>query len=208
VRLQWEYDVKPRTSRTIVCVASLLLAGCAGFRSATAPVVADEDLRVAIAEKIKVYYVHSYSANIGTPSDKALVKILQRETEAIAQQFAISGCCELVDDGAAADIVVTGNIDNYCNPAAMVPAFITGLSFYTIPSWATIKDSYTVDVKTASGRAQSYQFQDQVTLVQWLPMLFAFPFANPFEKEKEMRTDMYRSLIVDMKKDGLFDLDQ
>ncbi len=65
----------------------------------------------------------------------------------------------------------------------MVPAIITGLSFYTIPSWAT--ENYEVVANVTKGtRAKEYRIEDSAKIVQWLPMVFVFPFKSLSEIPK------------------------
>lgn len=76
------------------------------------------------------------------------------------------------------------------------------LSLYTIPSWATIKVHVTANAKKAD-KTYIYDVSDSMTMVQWLPMIFAFPFANPFSVGKEVDSNTYNALVLKMKADGI-----
>lgn len=100
-----------------------------------------------------------------------------------------------------ADITIFVTIKNTGNPAAIIPAFITGLSFYTIPSWATDNIDVTATAKDKRGNSKEYILSDSTIIVQWLPMLFVFP-ANNFSVIPEVRKNMYRNILLQMKNDG------
>ena len=87
------------------------------------------------------------------------------------------------------------------NGAAVVAAFLTGLSLYTIPSWQT--QNYELKVSLSDGKNidHSYKSNDHTTLVQWLPMVFAFPFAPPFTAEDKVIERMYRDMAYKINQD-------
>ncbi|WP_020589151.1 hypothetical protein [Desulfobacter curvatus] len=100
-----------------------------------------------------------------------------------------------------ADLNLSVTIKNTGNPAAMIPAFITGLSLYTIPSFATDNFEVRAVAKNRQGHSKEYVLSDTSTLVQWLPMLFVFPVKN-FSVLPEVRKNMYRNVLKQMKDDG------
>ncbi len=100
-----------------------------------------------------------------------------------------------------ADISLSIKITNTGTPAALIPAFITGLSFYTIPSWVTDNFEVTAIAKNKQSFSKEYALTDSTTLVQWLPMLFVFPVKN-FSVIPEVRKNMYRNILSQMKNDG------
>ncbi|GAA5315164.1 MAG: hypothetical protein AseanaTS_03680 [Candidatus Pelagadaptatus aseana] len=103
----------------------------------------------------------------------------------------------------SADITIDVTVTNSGNPAALIPAFITGLSLYTIPSWAKDNFNLVANVERKDGLKKTYELTDSATLVQWLPMIFAFP-ANNFSVVPEVRKNMYKKVLSDMKNDGFF----
>lgn len=80
------------------------------------------------------------------------------------------------------------------NGAAVVPALITGLTLYVIPSWQT--QNYELQANLTDGKSIAYDYRskDHTTLVQWLPMIFAFPFAMPFTAEDKVIERMYADM--------------
>ncbi len=87
------------------------------------------------------------------------------------------------------------------DPAALLPAMLTGLSLYLIPSWETSNYKLTANFLDANGDEHYYEFRDKTVLVQWLPMLLAFPFAYPFSTEEELIKKMYNNLAYKISKD-------
>lgn len=88
-------------------------------------------------------------------------------------------------------------------PAAVIPAIITGLSFYTIPSWATNNFEVTVKAEGRRGLSKEYVFRDSTILVQWLPMIFFAPIYNP-SIAPEVRKNIYKKVLLEMQNDGFF----
>jgi hypothetical protein len=103
--------------------------------------------------------------------------------------------------GPNADIQLSMMLTDSGNPAAMIPAVITGLSFYIIPSWATDNFELRVSAK-ANGVSKTYVVKDSTRIVQWLPMAFVFPFHN-FSTVTDVRKNMYKTVIQRMQRDGL-----
>jgi hypothetical protein len=101
-----------------------------------------------------------------------------------------------------ADVKLDVSITNTANAGALIFAFITGASFYTIPSWATDRFDVVAKVSGRDGASRAYTLADQTTLVQWLPMIFFLP-TNNFSAVPETRRNLYRSLLAQMQRDGL-----
>ncbi|NKI16509.1 hypothetical protein HCU74_03640 [Spongiibacter sp. KMU-166] len=103
----------------------------------------------------------------------------------------------------SADINIDVTIINKGNPAALIPAAITGATFYIIPSWATDQFNVVAKVERKDGLKKEYTLSDTATIVQWLPMMFVFPVKN-FSVIPEVRKNMYKKVLADMKADGFF----
>lgn len=186
--------------RKIALVSATVLAtGCASFQAHNLPVVQDSEYKVTSAEKVKVFSrwkVETKSSVVNQDAAAAIYK------SAFENEIKKSGCCEIVEGPTEAILVVDGTAVDHSNAAALVPAVITGLSLYTIPSWVT----QTIDIKVnakSGDKSSTYQLKDSFTLVQWLPMMFAFPFTGgPGANGEELNANTYRNLIVQLKKDG------
>ncbi len=178
-----------------------MLSGCAVFdsgkvaRTTLSPVEASGEARPSISYSI---LAQGGLSEVKTLPDNIQAIIEKEFIETLQESGYFSGIGkENGHFGIRMDVTVT----NTGNPAAIIPAFITGLSFYTIPSWAT--DHFEVKAKVASskGSQKEYVLNDSTTLVQWLPMLFVFPFKN-LSVIPEVRKNMYRNIIMQMREDG------
>jgi len=94
-------------------------------------------------------------------------------------------------------------IVNSASPVGLLPAILTGLSLYLIPSWATDNYEATVVVSGENIEQREYKFKDDVTLVQWLPMIFVGPFTGVFSVAADVRLNMWKHLVQEMREDGL-----
>lgn len=184
-----------KTHLTIVIV-TLALQGCAGFQGKNIERFADS--KISTSEKPKVHYKATFSANMiaGRLSE------VQQEGEFI-RAVRDSECCIVTTDEASSDVQIRVAIAKYENPAALIPAFITGFSLYTIPSWATTRYKFSVTGGGRDKRSFSYELEDTMTLVQWLPMMFVFPFAMPTDAEDRVVKNMHKHLLHRLHEDGV-----
>jgi hypothetical protein len=105
------------------------------------------------------------------------------------------------DEGA--DIRIDVTMTDIGSSVAMIPALITGMSLYTIPSWVTNHFNLVAKVERKDRLKKEYTLTDSVLLVQWLPMMFLFPVKN-FSVIPDLRKNMYKKVLADMKNDGFF----
>jgi hypothetical protein len=87
------------------------------------------------------------------------------------------------------------------NSLAMSMNFVSGLMLSIIPSWSTLKTSILVNVKTIYGKEKTYQLEDSMTRVIWLPMVL---MPNRIS-EDDFNMNMWKNLILRMQQDGLFE---
>lgn len=186
----------------------VLMTGCAGFKSNSLPLVSGDQIKSAAPAKIKVFSRWSMQAKsdskmMNNPQVMAAVGAIQKKNfeDAVKQ----ADCCVLVEGPTEADVVVDGKFINENNPAAVFPAFLTGFSLFTIPSWATSNVHLQVTANRG-GKSTSYDLRDSMKMFTWLPMLFAMPFVdspNPIKAEKEITENAYRNLVLKMQTDGV-----
>lgn len=185
----------------VVVGASVLLAGCAGFKANKLAQVSAEELKSSSAKKTKVF--SRWTVETKSKNEQAKVMIAALHKKHFENAIASADCCILVEGPTEADVVIEGKAFDEANPAALIPAFITGLSLYTIPSWVTATTHISASVKNKT-LSQSYELNDSMTLVQWLPMIVALPFkGSPFKAENDVAENTYKNLVLNMKKDGL-----
>jgi len=185
----------------IICCTALLVSGCAGFKARNLPEVKQEDLRFTNTSKTKIF--SRWSTNINSTADQqSKTSIAAINKEYFEAATSRSACCIVVEDPREADIVVTGTVHDENSSAALFPAALTGASLYMIPSWVTSKVHISVEAKSGDV-SRLYDLDDSMTMVQWLPMILAFPFSNPFTAEKQTIENVYNTLVLRMKNDGL-----
>lgn len=114
----------------------------------------------------------------------------------------ITECCVVTTDETDSDLQVRVIATRYENPAALIPAVITGISLYTIPSFATVTYTFEVSVANKQNKQSSYKIEDSWALVQWLPMMFARPFAAPSDADESVIRNMYKHLLHKLHEDG------
>lgn len=195
-------DIRLRALPRSIVIVMLLASGCAAFEGNNLPKV-DVATRVAPQGGERPNAAVSFAAVIDYGSKKdntgAARDLMQQE---FINELVASGYFGLVGSGDDAPVKFTVQVTDKGNPAALIPAFITGLSLYTIPSWATGTYTANVTVNAPGKQPRSYALSDTVTLVQWLPMIFAAPVKGIVKVPTEMRRNMWRNLIVQMETDG------
>lgn len=191
-----------KVSLTIAAATLTLLSGCAAFKENNLPVVNDADLYPAANSKTKVFTRWSIDTDADlNDTQKAMHAAASKER--FEEIIKGSDCCTIVEGPTEADVVVTGRTYVEDHSDAMVGAFITGLSLYTIPSWLTVTPQITAEV-TSGETKHTYSFQDSMTMVQWLPMIFALPFTgDPISEGQKMENNVYKNLLLNIQKDGL-----
>ncbi len=120
--------------------------------------------------------------------------------------FYQSGYFDTLSSGGDGDMVIRARLVDSATPLAMCPAFLTGLSLYLIPSWVTDVYDVTVTVVPRDGKERFYQYTDSVKFVQWLPMMFAFPTHDPVSVSKDVRVNLWKTVVIKMRDDGLFSI--
>lgn len=186
------------TLSVVVIIGSL--SGCAVFRSNELPEFGSLPGPATATQKLRVGYEFSSTANMGEkkPQHENLRATQESEFVGVLRE---SGYFASVEKGQGKDITISVELVETGNPAAIAAAVVTGLSLYTIPSWATVNLEATCRVTTADGRTREYKLKDSATLVQWLPMMVVFPFKS-FSEMEDLRKNIYRNLIVKMREDG------
>lgn len=178
----------------------IVLQGCAGFNANQIDKVNADQLRTASVKKVKVFSRWSFNTDSSNAQlNAANAAIYKKRFEEV---LAAADCCSVVEGPTEADLIVDGTGHDENSKTALIPALITGFSLYTIPSWVTINFHVTANAQKGAVK-RTYDVSDSMTMVQWLPMALAFPFANPFPMEKELGDNAIRNLILKMKQDAL-----
>lgn len=190
--------------KLIAILIFLSLSGCAIFEGGNVPKTALESYQGAEGSKPSLSYTTYAEGGLQKiePLPEEAQKIIEEEFTSVLNS---SGYFQSVTKGEEkADIAIKMKIVNTGDPSSLIGAVITGLSLYTIPSWATDNFKVVAEVTRKDGLSKTYELKDTTKIVQWLPMMFAFPFNN-FSVITEVRQNMYRKVLADMQKDGFFD---
>lgn len=190
-----------RVATSSLLVITVSLSGCAVFRSNDLPETGTLPPPAAAAQKPKAGYEFSSAVNMGN-KNPAHENLRAKQEIEFAEVLRESGYFAAVEKGNGKDVNISVELVEKGNPAAVAAAVVTGLSLYTIPSWATVELEATCRVTAADGRTHEYKMKDSATLVQWLPMMVVFPFKS-FSEMEELRKNIYRTLIVRMQADGV-----
>lgn len=186
----------------LVFVTSLVSTGCASFKQNRLPEINGFAAAPAGSVKPSATYSFAYTYKIvgeGQGPENARVALSQEFAHVLRESAQFANVSEAASGG---DMHIDAHLHNYGNPAALIPAFITGFSFFTIPSWATDRWRLTATVNTPSGDQRSYTLEDSHVLVQWLPMIVATPFKFPGQVIPEVRRNIYRNLVKTMRDNG------
>lgn len=187
----------------VIALFTLMMSGCAGFKANNLPVVAPSELTFDSGHKTKVFSRWSLETKSTLVNEQMKAAGAAVHKKYFEDAINNSGCCVLVEGPTEAEVIVDGKAIAENNPAAMIPAVITGLSLFTIPSWVTATNHIKVEAKKA-GQAKTYDLKDSMTMVQWLPMIVAMPFReSPLKAGKALDENVHSNLLVGMKEDGI-----
>jgi hypothetical protein len=186
---------------SLLLFLGLTTSGCAVFNGGKVPDTVLAPLEKSDIQKPSISYDITASGGLFS-NDKSPEHVQSIIAGELLQTLEQSNYFSRISkNDAEADINLSVTIQNTGNPAALIPAFITGLSLYTIPSWGTDNFDVNAIAKSKNGLSKEYALSDSTTLVQWLPMMFVFPVKN-FSVIPEVRKNMYRNILLQMKNDG------
>lgn len=167
----------------IAITATLFLAGCATFQGYEAPHYDTDSMALPSTDKLMTYSVKTRGGGKVPVNAQALVAVFDTYGYDLKQSA-------VKRDGVPHMYITV--VKDY-NPAAFLGAVITGLSFYLIPSWMTVHLKVHAQMKKGK-QLYDYTEKGYVRLVQWLPMLFAMPFAPPFTAKDDVMKHMYQTI--------------
>lgn len=81
--------------------------------------------------------------------------------------------------------------------------FLSAMTFTVVPSWTRLRYDLSARVRAKDGKQYEYRVKDSAVQVIWLPMALAAPFRWPKKVTAEVHRNIYRTLLVRMKADGL-----
>ncbi|HET8870385.1 MAG TPA: hypothetical protein VFM48_08065 [Aquabacterium sp.] len=186
-----------------LAVVALALPGCAAFRGEKLAKVDSTQLEVPHgATKLKVFARWTSDVLVDPVPEKALQAGAELSKKSFEDAIAASDCCTFVDQESQADLLVDGIRYIKRDNLTAAPALLTGLTLYLIPSWETTP--FKVSVRAQKGMdMRVYELEDSVTTIQWLPFILAMPFADPLTVSSAVENNVYQTLVLKMKADGL-----
>jgi len=196
--------MKLNALRTIAFfLVSFQITGCASFPRNQLPIAAKVQPAAANENKPSVSYSFSSGVDLFGKQDhnEKVRSILERELIDVLNE---SRCFASMSPNGPGDIYIQVELINSGNPAAMIPAIITGASLYTIPSWATDKYNVTAKIRVPGQKEHTYTFADSMTTAQWLPLVVVAPFKNMVNVSKDVRKNIWQTMILNMQKDAIF----
>ncbi|MCK7577734.1 MAG: hypothetical protein MZV65_19340 [Chromatiales bacterium] len=114
------------------------LSGCAIFEGNELPEFGSLPAPATSAKKPSAGYAFTSAVDMGgkKPQQENVRTKLEAEFVEILRE---SGYFASVEQGGGKDINISVELVETGNPAALAAAVVTGLSLYTIPSWATVR---------------------------------------------------------------------
>ncbi|MBU2707229.1 hypothetical protein KCM76_14635 [Zooshikella marina] len=193
-----------KLSTLIIIYLISLMSGCAMYEGGNIPSTSLDKTNINIKNKKSLSFTSLAKGGFSKPSKQPefAQNIIKGELTTVLEKSGYFSRISANDPEAELKLELI--ITEAGNPAALIPAFITGLSLYTIPSWATSNYEVNAIIQNKEGRQKKYLLKDSVTLVQWLPMIFAFP-SHDFSVVPKVRKNMYRYLLKQIKDDGFLD---
>ena len=193
---------------SIILLVSLLLleSGCIGIRNNKLPQVDKKDLQFFSAKKTKLFSSWNFDSQELPTESKSQSNQVQ-VSDAFKKRFnnfiTNSGCCIMVSKPSAADVILEGEMYNDNNKnTVLTAALISPLTLYIIPSWIEAKHHMVIKAKSGNKFA-SYELQDSLTIVQWLPLIVALPFRDsPAKTANQMFDNAMNTLLLRIKNDG------
>ncbi len=194
-------EIVRATVLAVIALLLLLLSGCATFKRNHLPAVGDWEEVAPDAYRPSVSCTFEARNTFGGMTAEFVRK--SGEEEFIKTLIRSGRFATVATNSPNADLQLEVKLMDRSTPAAIIPAIITGLSLYTIPSWVTDSYEVTAAVTARTGASKTYELKDAGTTVQWLPMVLAFPFGCPFKVHPDIRKNIYMNLVMRMQEDAL-----
>lgn len=186
----------------LILAVSYTATGCASFKMNMLPEIGTLPPLPSETVKPTVTYSFTSSADMFTKTESQEFmrkKMAEEFAEVLRESGYFASVSEAVSGG---EVHIQTHLLNSGNPAALIPAFITGYSGFLIPSWSTDKWIMTAKVTTSDNQEYSYTLDDASIMFQWLPAILFTPFMHPLQVTGEVRRNIYKNLITQMQRDG------
>lgn len=183
---------------------SILLSNCIGIRSKNYSTVTTEELKAVSAKKSKIYIDLDYRNLMQQLPRNARDKDKSDQRQSLVTAINESNCCEVVKEKNEADIFIDGIYHNESSELGIYAAYISGMTFTIIPCWVNSKMRITAKV-TKGKIVKDYDVKDSMFGMIWAPLIIVAPFLNMVKTENEVHENLYKNLVLQIKKDGFFE---
>lgn len=197
--------MKDLIKTTSILLVLCLTFSCVGIRSSNYSAVTIEDMKVTPLEEAKVYIDWGFHTTLASnPKQSIIDSAKSAHRKIFMEAIKESNCCEVVYARNEADIIIEGSFHNESSILGMYAATVSGFTFTAIPCWTNSKMRITAEI--SKGKiTNTYEIKDSVFIAFWAPLVVVTPFYNAISIEKEVTKNLYKNLVLKMKKDGLFD---
>jgi hypothetical protein len=178
------------------------LAGCASFKKNQLHIVGVLPSPSSENKKHNLTYTFTSWVDDGhLEKEKNRVQVYADEFTSVLND---SGYFSILEPGDGRDIRIQAVLlVSYSGGLLRVGTGLTCMTLGLLPSWTTVTYKATVKVTTLKGKDYEYILEDRVTEVRWFAMIFVAASRKPGEVSSEVRKNMYKNLLLQMKNDGV-----
>lgn len=184
-------------------LTAIFLTACAGFKGKELDYVSQKDIpqsqnkpSLQVAFKFE-QFVNGSKTQIFRESAESS---LHTEFMSIAENS--GNFSQVSEDLESPDLRLDINLKDE-GRANMGMAVLTGLSLYTIPSFATDNYILTANIENQSGKKWTITLEDYVTQWQHILLVPVMPFKLTPVVADDVQDNMFRTLILRMQKEGI-----
>lgn len=193
-------------SLLLLAMTVFILSGCASFRNDDLQRVQDFPPVPNGVQKPDVQYTvslisNAYSSFHNTEQTQEWLKADFAKVLAESGYFA-NASTNITQSGQGI-LRIDVELKDTAYGVALIPAIITGLSLYIIPSYYSDDFIVAATVTTVDGQKRLYSLSDGMKTWQWLPMIFVAPSNTSSGVGSAIIHNMWKTLIIKMQRDGI-----
>jgi len=175
-----------------------LLNSCISIKGSTFPTADSSDIKTYSKKKSKIAIDLRFTSPL-TGENNSLAK---KHYDLFKDVIEKSECCVVIEEANKADIKIEILFKDSLSLTDSSLAMLSIFSAFVIPSWTKIDDKLEVKI-IQKEKIYTYNLEGSLTIARWLPFIFIMPFRDsPKELSAAMEQNFYKSIILQMKKDG------
>jgi hypothetical protein len=184
-----------------VLLLTIILQNCIGTRYYNVSEVSSNDIQFLSNQQIKIFAQWNFNSSLSFSSQE---KMAMEHQKLLMKTIEETVCCVVVQNPDEANLILRGTFTDVSNVNAKWLSLATHFSLFLIPSWRDIKINITATVQNYE-EEQVYNISDSMRKSQWLPLIFLMPFSTSVAaQENDMNQNLYRSLFLQIARDGFF----